>query len=67
MTAKLSNAAESALLSAHPRQGAVPTTGELRELTELALNGLIGNEGGLTRKGLIARERIVDARLEEAF
>lgn len=67
MTAKLSETAESALLSAYNRQGAVPTSMTAEAHAELARLELIGVGDGLTRKGLIARERVFAARLDEAF
>lgn len=71
MTTNLSPAAESALVNAEPRQGALvdPTLplhspGVIRELEDA---GLIGAGNGLTRQGVTARERIVAARLDAAF
>ena len=64
----LSEAARNALLSTDShRQGAVPMTSDEGALAELRTVGLTGSGGGLTRKGTIVRERLVNARLEAAF
>lgn len=67
----LSEAAQIALLSATcNRQGAnVTESGRCTgaAASELRIRGLIGMQGGLTRKGTIVRERLVNARLEAAF
>lgn len=68
---KLSEAARTALINAASgRQGANVTesgrcTGEAAY--ELRDAGLIGIQGGLTRKGSIERERIMNAELDRAF
>lgn len=71
MTAKLSKAAESALVNTTPRQGARVPGVEVRGADALHFEmrdfGLIGKDGGLTRRGLIVRERIVSDRMDEAF
>lgn len=63
----LSPAASSALVNASSnRQGtAVPATGDV--FWELEAAGLIGINGGLTRKGSIRREQIVTRLLDAAF
>ncbi len=64
---KLSEAAESALIAAKcNRQGTV-VTADAVVITELFDQGLVGAGDGLTRKGTIARERLVLAREEAAF
>ncbi len=63
---KLSAKAEDALLAAENRQGAKIRT-DVDTEWELIDAGLFGKKGGLTRKGTIARQRIMDTRLNEAF
>ena len=69
MAVKLTEAATQALLSVDTlRQGATPR-GHLTEDTfeELKLAGLLGKGGGLTRRGTVARQRLVDTLLDAAF
>ncbi len=63
---KLSKKAEDALLAAENRQGAKIRT-DTDTQWELIDAGLFGKKGGLTRQGTIVRQRIMDARLDEAF
>lgn len=69
-TVNLSKAAQELLISIGTnRQGAklnAPTAPVAVRL-ELRDAGLIGKDSGLTRKGSIARERLVSAALDEAF
>ncbi len=67
MTAKLSPTTEAALVSAEPRQGAVPTNASELERAELTRLGLLGPGGGLTRSGVILRDRIVERQFAEMF
>lgn len=67
MTAKLNATTEAALISAEPRQGAVPTNASTSERAELTRLGLLGPGGGLTRKGLIRRDRIVERQFDAMF
>lgn len=61
----LSPAAQSAMINAHPRQGAmVVATDEV--LDELRAEGLV-LKLGLTATGVRVRARIVEARLDAAF
>jgi hypothetical protein len=67
----LSPAAQAALINAAPRQGALVdptlplhTPGVLRELEDA---GMILAGNGLTRAGVIARQRVLDAKLDAAF
>lgn len=66
---EITTAAATALVDcATNRQGTLipaSTTTEVRR--ELRRAGLIGPGDGLTRKGGIARERLVDEMLEKAF
>jgi hypothetical protein len=62
MTDKLSENAQSALI-ANPNNGN-PKTAVDRELFEA---GLIGERGGLTRAGGIARQRLVQEREDRMF
>lgn len=66
---ELSEAARTALMDVGTnRQGAtIPTTTAVAVRRELGDAGLIGRTCGLTRKGTIVRERLMDAALEEAF
>lgn len=69
MKVQLTEAATQALLSTDTnRQGATPR-GRVTEdtLKELRLVGLLGRGGGLTRRGTIVRQRLLDARLDAAF
>jgi hypothetical protein len=63
----LSERAKSALLAAKSnRQGEV--TGAVGPtMRELFDAGLIGEDGGLTRKGTIVREKLLSAALDAAF
>lgn len=71
MHMELTQQAQTALINVGTnRQGAtIPTTTPIEAQGELWVAGLIGrgNPGGLTRKGTIVRQRLVDTRLEEAF
>lgn len=68
MTAKLSEAAKTALINTTARQGApVPLGGSWDLANELSAEGLIGEEGGITRLGLVSRQAIVNAKLDELF
>lgn len=65
MTMNLSEAAKTALINAeHAGQGAKVAEGAF---DELYAEGFVGGLGGLTRKGTIAREKLVNAKLEEMF
>ena len=69
MKVQLTEDARQALLSTDTnRQGATPR-GRVAEdtLKELKLAGLLGRGGGLTRRGTIVRQRLMDARLDAAF
>lgn len=68
MTAKLSAGAERALINTGSnRQGAtIPSTTTQEVAQELRRAGLVGLMG-LTRAGTIARERLVNRVLDEAF
>jgi hypothetical protein len=64
----LSEHAQSALLSAETSaQGSVPKNLSCRDSVELYEAGLIGSKGHLTRKGSIARQKLVQAREDAAF
>lgn len=65
----MSEQAKSALINtSSSRQGTVvPVTINGETEAELRQAGLIGEGGGLTRKGSIKRERVVNAALDEAF
>lgn len=64
---KLSAAAVSALIDAPAnREGAVPKAAPF-VLAELSAAGLIGVKGGLTRAGVIRRERESAALLDSLF
>jgi len=69
MTKTLSAAATAALIDCGTnRQGTpIPTTTPLAAVAELVKADLIGPNRGLTRKGTIARERAVTARMDAAF
>lgn len=62
----LSEAAKTALINAAAHQGA-PVVATQEVLAQLILAELIGFGGGLTRKGTIARERLVRAAEDKAF
>jgi hypothetical protein len=62
----LTPAAQSALLAAQNRIGAV-VTAPLPVLSELSLAGLTSVGNGLTGRGWIERGRIFDARIEASF
>ena len=64
-TSKLSTAAQTALIRVGTnRQGAKVLTTDAAVLRELTATGLIGVGNGLTMRGTIARERLVDALME---
>lgn len=69
MLVKLSGDAEAALIGARSgREGADTGKGVSREvLTELTAAGMIGPQGGLTRAGVVRRELLSAARLDELF
>lgn len=63
----MSEQAKSALINTQSsKQGSVPQ-GSREVFEELRSAGLVGIQGGLTRKGTIERERIVNATLDELF
>lgn len=63
----LSEQATQALISVGTnRQGAVVYASVAANIELLAL-GLVGDGNGLTRKGTIARQKIMDAALDKAF
>jgi len=63
----MSKEAESALVdAAGGHQGAKVTTDDDTGL-ELYAKGIVGESGGLTRRGTIVRERLLARRLDEAF
>jgi hypothetical protein len=68
MTQNLSPEALDVLINVAPRQGATPKgknlTSALRELVDAEL---LGQDYGLTRAGLIIREREYSRRLDSAF
>lgn len=66
---EITAAAAGALVDAGTnRQGAtIPTTTPIEARRELVAAGLIGPTAGLTRKGTIVRERIMEEMLEKAF
>lgn len=66
MTTNLTEAAKSALINASARQGS-QVKADTAVAGELAAAGLIGTQDGLTRKGTIVRERLVNAALDAAF
>lgn len=68
-TAKLSEAAQTALINVGTnRQGALVDSMTYSQiLGELFGAGLIGSDNGLTRKGTIARQAVLSARLDAAF
>jgi len=63
---KLSKGAKALLADITPRVGAAAWQNDSAARDELIDQGLIKN-GGLTRKGLTARERVMDEKLDEAF
>lgn len=68
MTTNLSKAAKTALINVgSSRQGTYVYTDGQAEYDELQRAGLVGVNGGLTRKGTIARDQIVEERLDDAF
>jgi hypothetical protein len=69
MTVELSAEAQSVLVGTERRTGAkVLKAGATPAVfIELHRHGLIGDNDGLTRKGLIERNRIFAARLDAAF
>lgn len=69
MIANLSKSAETALVNVGTlRQGATVNTITTTEVVaELQTAGLIGPGYGLTRRGTIARQRLVYAALDAAF
>ena len=64
---KLSKAAEDALLAADSNRQGARVKADLQIEWELLDAELIGKGGGLTRRGTIARQRVLDTRLNEAF
>lgn len=68
-TANLSEAAKTALINSRgSRQGApIPERTAPDVIVGLRRDGLIGTDLGLTRKGTIVREALVDAKLDELF
>lgn len=69
MNVKLSTEAVKALIAVGTnRQGAMVTTAfDSSVLDELQRAGVIGDGLGLTRRGTIARQRLMDAALDVAF
>lgn len=70
MTETLKNltpAARSALIAAESRRQGARVTATALVLSELATVELIGRGDGLTRKGTIARERLVREAEDAAF
>lgn len=68
MTMNLSEAAKTALINAGSNAQGTKVCANTREVVaELKDAGLIGIQGGLTRKGTIAREKLVNAKLDEMF
>jgi hypothetical protein len=67
MTMKLSEAAETALINTPNRQGAAVQGVSPKVGAELLDAGYVTPAFNLTRKGQIARERVMDARLDAAF
>lgn len=65
MTENLSEAAKTVLINAKGSAKVCLPEGPL--LRSLKADGFIGAKGGLTRKGSIAREQILEERLTEAF
>lgn len=63
---EMSKAAKTALINATGRQGA-PTGAVGPAMRELFEAGLIGESGGLTRRGQITRESLIHGALDEAF
>lgn len=62
----MNEAAKRALINAQGRQGA--KTGAVGPaMRELFQDGLIGKDGGLTRKGTIVREKLINTALDAAF
>jgi hypothetical protein len=66
MTGPLSDSAKRALINTPNRQGAVVGAPSW-VIVELYRADLIGPTNGLTRKGTIARQSELDARLDAAF
>lgn len=62
----MSPEAESALMATQPREGC-RVVGSVAVLAELWEQRLIGRAEGLTRAGLIERERIMTRRITKAF
>lgn len=64
----MSEQVTSALIGArHRGQGAAVPTTDSNVRLDLEILGLIGPDGGLTRKGTIARERAIRAAEDAAF
>lgn len=65
----MSHAARTALISTGTnRQGATPAPiTPIEALTELTRLGLIGHNNGLTRRGTIKREQIINEEFDAAF
>ncbi len=62
----ISKRAEDALINAKPIQGAPVDAAGFARL-DLEDAGLVSEAGGLTRKGVTERERVLSKRLDEAF
>lgn len=63
----MSQKAQDALWGAPSNRQGVRAQGDVRGLVELAELGYVGKDNGLTRKGSIARERMVNAAQDKAF
>jgi hypothetical protein len=64
----LSEAAKTALIDAGTnRVGAKVPDVSMGTWVELKASGVIGVSGGLTNKGSVVRERLMDEKLREAF
>lgn len=67
MTNEVNEQAKQALINAQGHQGAKVKVRVPGDLTDLRKAGMVGPEGGLTRKGSIARQRLVQAAEDAAF
>ncbi len=63
---KLTQEAESALLAASNRPGSL-VKGSDAVMRELHAAGLTSKRDNITHRGRLARQRVLDARLDEAF
>lgn len=63
----MSEAAQSALVNAKSSKQGTPTGAHGSARQELSDLGIIGKDGGLTRKGSIVREALIEVRLDAAF